>query len=83
MFPLQSVSFQDLGNPGSGAIYELNATDPLLAPPAGLTAFTPDQIHMTLAGGAHTWEACHVHAQCRHLGQCSARQGSQWARVHR
>ena len=35
MSPLQSVSFQDLGNPGSGAIYELNATDP-----DGTTALT-------------------------------------------
>ena len=48
---VQSVSFQDLGDPPSGGIFELNATDPLVAPPAGLTAFTPDQIHMTLAGG--------------------------------
>ncbi|EIE19892.1 Metallo-dependent phosphatase [Coccomyxa subellipsoidea C-169] len=45
---LLSVSFIDLGSPSSGAIYELPETDPLVAPPAGLTQFTPDQIHVTL-----------------------------------
>lgn len=49
---MQSVSFIDLGSPSSGAIYELPETDPLVAPPAGLTQFTPDQIHVTL-GGQH------------------------------
>lgn len=49
---MQSVSFLDLGQPGSGVAYELAATDPLVAPPAGLTPNTPDQIHLTLGGEA-------------------------------
>ena len=32
-------------------LVQLALTDPLVAPPAGLTAFTPDQIHITLGGG--------------------------------
>ncbi|BDA42117.1 Purple acid phosphatase 15 [Coccomyxa sp. Obi] len=55
----KSVSFIDLGMPGSGAAYELSATDPLVAPPAGLTPNTPDQIHVTLGeatdSGASVW----------------------------
>jgi hypothetical protein len=50
----QSVSFQDLGDPPSGISYELPATDPLVAPPAGQTQYTPDQIHTTLAEGSPT-----------------------------
>lgn len=47
---LQQVSFIDLGSPASGGAFELSATDPLVAPPAGLTPNTPDQIHVTLGG---------------------------------
>ncbi|CAL8468194.1 g7733 [Coccomyxa elongata] len=44
----KQVSFIDLGMPASGSAFELAATNPLVAPPAGLTPNTPDQIHVTL-----------------------------------
>ena len=71
-FP-QSVSFQDLGDPPSGDPFELNATDPLVAPPAGVTAYTPDQIHLQLAGGAMPFRVstCMCHSM-QHTGMLSA-----------
>ncbi len=46
----QSVSFGELFSPESGAIFELEFTNPLVAPAPGSTPFTPEQIHVTLGG---------------------------------
>jgi predicted phosphodiesterase len=51
----KSVSFIDLGQPAAGFIFEIPTSDPLVAPPAGLTQYTPDQIHVTLGEAGSFW----------------------------
>ena len=46
----QSVSFGELFAPESGDIFELEFSNPLVAPAPGSTPFTPEQIHVTLGG---------------------------------
>ena len=46
---------------------QINATDPLVAPPAGQTQYTPDQIHVTMA---RERTAEHAKASCARLCAC-------------
>jgi len=44
--------------------YELKANDPLILPAAGLTQFTPDQVHVTLGGGYNHSHLSFIRVPC-------------------